>query len=74
MKGTELTDAQLDAAETFILERETRPCAKRDPSTLVEVEWKNLVRLVAWYGAIRFSSALSGGSSTSPGPMSEVAR
>jgi hypothetical protein len=74
MKGTELTDAQLDAAETFILEREIPPCAKRDPSTLVDVEWKKLVRLVAWYGAIRFSSALGGGSLTSPSPPGEVAR
>ena len=61
MRGTEITDAQMDAAEKFLLlvrsvDNETQP----DPEDSVSIPWNKLVRLVAWYGAIRANAVANG--------------
>jgi hypothetical protein len=61
MRGTEITDAQMEAAEKFILlvrsaDNNTQP----DPEDSVSMPWHKLVRIVAWYGAIRANAVANG--------------
>jgi hypothetical protein len=56
MRGTDLTPEQLKAAEKFIMDRSGR--AKRPE--MVMNKFDDLVRLVAWYGAIRFVAGRDG--------------
>ena len=66
MKGTDLTREQLKAAEKFILE-----LADQQPSDEARllIPWEDLVRLVAWYGAIRYAAGAKGFNSLEkPGP------
>ena len=65
MKGTELTPEQLQAAEKFILGRSNR--AKR-PEMILQ-RFDDLVRLVAWYGALRYKSARNGTGGSLEAPM-----
>ena len=63
MKGTELTDQQLDAAEKFILlmrAKDNLMVPERTQS--VTQTWDSIVRLVALYGAIRAKAVADGNS------------
>lgn len=74
MRGTELTPAQIKAAELFILERQ---CAGPvpDAETTISLPFEKMVRLVAWYGALRYRSAQRGqGSLEEPGYYAVVAK
>jgi hypothetical protein len=52
MRGTDVNPEQMEAAERFIAEHVTHgdPLPEDQPVT---VKWGELVRLVAWYGALR---------------------
>ncbi len=66
MKGDGLTQAQLDRAREFV---SGRLVFKRDieDDKDVTVRFGDLVRLVAWYGALRFISGMNGiGTTESP--------
>ena len=73
MKGIDINDDQMRAAETFLLERQEPPCKARTGDVLVGMRWKDLVRLVAWYGAVRAEGALKGIPVDKPGEPVEVA-
>ncbi len=64
MRGTELTQAQIEAAERFILARRakgnTQHPSQDEP---ISQKWGDFVRLVAWYGAIRYKAGIEGLSS-----------
>jgi hypothetical protein len=63
MRGTELTDAQMDAAEKFILLCRTEGNTRTPkPEESVSMRWSNIVRIVAWYGAIRAKAVADGNS------------
>ena len=63
MKGTELTDQQLDAAEKFILLMRAKDNLMVPERTqLVTQTWDSIVRLVALYGAIRAKAVADGNS------------
>jgi hypothetical protein len=63
MRGTEITDAQMDAAEKFILLCRTDGNTKMPkPEESVSMPWANIVRIVAWYGAIRAKAVADGNS------------
>lgn len=53
MKGTEVNSDQLSSARDFITEFVTHQPAPADPEQRIEIRWHELVRLVAWYGALR---------------------
>jgi hypothetical protein len=61
MKGTDLTQAQIDAAERFILARRATGNLQH-PAHDEEVrqKWGDLVRIVAWYGALRYKAGKDG--------------
>ena len=70
MKGSDLTEKQLKAAEQYILlRRASGNDAIPDASQRVELGWKELVMLVAEYGAIRAGSVAEGGSVKDPGEV-----
>ena len=61
MKGTELTPWQLEAAGKFIQERRIGAsdiCIADDQE--IRIKHGDLVRLVAWYGAVRAEATLKG--------------
>jgi hypothetical protein len=67
MKGTDCTPEQLKAAEKFI--RELAEETPLDDGGPVLIPWEDLVRLVAWYGAIRYAAGAKGFNSLEkPGP------
>jgi hypothetical protein len=71
MRGTDLTPEQLAAARTFIEGRML--CAPPRPDQTVTHRYEDLVRLVAWYGAIRYQGARAGiGEEGRPGRAEEV--
>ncbi len=54
MRGTELTKEQLDHAREFIARARTDKGPDHIPGDLdVTLPYHTLVRLVAWYGAVR---------------------
>lgn len=53
MKGTDITEKQMRAAEHFILLLVNDKNESLEPSTIISQRWDSLVRLVALYGAIR---------------------
>lgn len=70
MRGTDVTPKQMEAASEFI-------CSTRldapEPMKMVMMPYVDLVRLVAWYGAIRYKGALAGiGEEGSPGRAEEM--
>ena len=68
MKGTDLSEKQLKAAEQFILgARAEGNALQPEPSQVIAHRWEDLVRIVAWYGAIRAQSMLQGGTVEEPG-------
>lgn len=64
MKGTDLTQAQIDAAERFILARRATSNLQH-PKGDEEIlqRWSDFIRIVAWYGAIRYKAGSEGLSS-----------
>jgi len=64
MRGTELTKEQIEAAERFILARRAEGNSQH-PANDGEIvqKWGDFVRLVAWYGAIRYKAGAEGLSS-----------
>lgn len=72
MKGIDISESQLEAAADFICERRTVGSdIKLRPETEVAISWGNLVRLVAWYGAIRANAVARGGDPVHPGKVVE---
>jgi hypothetical protein len=63
MRGTDLTQAQLDAAEKFILLMRSKE-NKLHPTNDQKIahRWGDLVRIVALYGAIRAKAVADGNS------------
>ena|ERR1700729_3947856 len=68
MKGTDLTKEQLRAAEIFILETAGRRVGMDAPSGIVTMQFDAMVRLLAWYGAVRFKAARDGSGGTLENP------
>lgn len=63
MRGTDITEAQMDAAEKFIfLCRTDGNTRTPKPEEFVSMPWSNIVRIVAWYGAIRAKAVADGNS------------
>jgi|GEM_PF-3946941 hypothetical protein len=63
MRGTDITEAQMDAAEKFILLCRTDGNTRTPkPEEFVSMPWANIVRIVAWYGAIRAKAVADGNS------------
>lgn len=61
MKGTDLTQEQIDSAEQFIKDRfESYTRQQPEPETHVSLEFGVLVRVVAWYGALRYEAGALG--------------
>lgn len=70
MKGSDLTDKQLKAAERYILlRRADGNTVPPDGEQQVAMPFNSLVRLVAEYGAIRAASVEQGGSVDEPGDV-----
>lgn len=71
MKGSDLTDKQLSAAASYILlRRASGNNAAPNAADRIELSWKEIVMLVAEYGAIRAGSVLKGGGSVNePGEV-----
>lgn len=59
MRGVDCTPEQLKAAERFILARARRT----DSPEMITQRFEDLVRLLAWYGAIRYKAGRDGISS-----------
>lgn len=59
MRGTDMTPEQLTAARNFI-EGLVLLSAPPKPDAMITHRYENLVRLVAWYGAIRYEGAQKG--------------
>ncbi len=77
MKGTDLTPKQLKSAEEFILDRSRNRIDGRhviDPDHPIVMRWSDLVRIVAWYGALRYQAGKfgTGGTFEKPGPIDSV--
>ena len=64
MRGTDLTPEQLKSAEHFLLERSGR----RKAPEQVMMTWDQAVRVVAWYGAMRFKAGRDGTGGTLENP------
>ncbi len=68
MKGTDITPEQLSAAEHFV--KSVMDSTRNIPDSLpIAIRFDRLIRLVAWYGAIRFASAVNGGTLNQPGEV-----
>ena len=74
MKGTELSEKQLKAAERFILSLTDGNRESLEPSQIISQRWDSLVRLVAFYGAIRAKAMLRGGTVEEPQETFKLAR
>lgn len=70
MKGQDLTEKQLKAAEQYLIVRRADGCISRPhPDQNVVLPMKQLIMLIAEYGAIRAKSMLNGGSVDEPGEV-----
>ena len=70
MNGKNLTEKQLKAAEKYILlRRASENKAAPGDDQYVQLRWKELVMLVAEYGALRASGVERGGSISEPGDV-----
>jgi len=75
MKGTDLTEKQLKAAEQFILGARAKGNTQSpEADQAVTQRWSDLVRIVAWYGAIRAASMQHGGTVEEPGETFKTGR
>lgn len=72
MRGLDCTDAQLDAADRFITEHPMRGIhVSRDQA--VTVPYGEIVRVVAWYGALRYIAARDNSGGTLDNPADCIA-
>ena len=70
MKGSDLTPKQMRAATQYILlRRSSGNTLVPSPEQKIEVRWRDLVMLVAEYGAIRAGSVAKGSSVDDPGEV-----
>jgi hypothetical protein len=70
MKGSDLTEKQIKAAEKYILlRRASGNEATPHGDQHLKISWKDLVMLIAEYGAIRAGSVAKGGSVNEPGDV-----
>ena len=61
MRGTELTDAQIESARRFCADRrKDAPGDTPDDSRIISIPFGQMIRLVAWYGALRFQAGRDG--------------
>lgn len=69
MRGTDLTDEQLLSARKFVSDRMIPPQSEIPPMVTIPAE--KLVRLIAWYGALRFVAGRdgTGGTLEKPGEL-----
>ena len=68
MKGSDLTQKQLDAAEQFLMElRSDGNPVKPALDQVISMPWENIIRCVALYGAIRAKAVSDGNSPDEPG-------
>lgn len=75
MKGTDLTDAQIQSARQFLVDRrsgDNKGVMPADEENIVQ-SFGNLARVVAWYGALRYEAGRNGtgGTLENPGPIEE---
>lgn len=70
MKGSDLTDKQIESAKQYILCRRAKGNSyhPHDHQQIL-ITWRELVMLVAEYGAIRAQSIARGGSLEEPGEV-----
>ena len=73
MKGTDLSEKQLRAAEQFILSLTDGVRTSLEPSQIIFQRWDSLVRLVAFYGAVRATAMLHGGTVEEPNEVFKTA-
>lgn len=67
MKGTDCTQAQMIEARHFV-ENVALASPRELPDEPIMIKPDDLVRLIAWYGAVRFKAALNGvGTLENPG-------
>ena len=59
MKGIEINDDQMESACEFLTLIAEQPFPKHDDD-LVKIRFSTMVRLIAWYGAIRYKAAQDG--------------
>jgi hypothetical protein len=68
VRGTELTQQQIESAELFVRDRQ---CEGRKPQKdeRISIRFDDLVRIVAWYGALRYKAGRDkdGGTLEAPG-------
>lgn len=62
MRGVDCTPGQLRAAELFVLQHSLTVLPKNPRN--VTLDFDDLVRLVAWYGALRFEAGRDGNGGT----------
>lgn len=67
MRGTDVTQDQMDAAQRFLDEFACKnPPANPDTAT-VTMPWNVFVQIIAWYGAIRANGVAAGYPPDAPG-------
>lgn len=74
MRGTEVTEAQIQSAREFIAARQSRDSLNYpvlDDATVLPVKFGDFARMLAWYGALRYTAGSTGvgGTLEEPGPM-----
>ena len=71
MRGTELTAEQIESARDFVQGRLRGGSFPDDETDVVSMEAGSLIRIMAWYGALRYQAGATGkgGSEAKPGPM-----
>lgn len=71
MRGTEVNPDQFASAQDFITTFVTQQPAPDDPEQQIIIRWHELVRLVAWYGALRARGIENGrgGTVETPGKL-----
>lgn len=67
MRGTNVTEWQLRAAEKFLRDRNMNVAKPENYDRKVSLPFGDLVRLVAWYGQIRAKAVERGHSADEPG-------
>jgi hypothetical protein len=59
MKGTDLTPAQIQRAEEFVMQRAGQKLPI-DHGRLISIPFGQFVRVIAWYGALRYQAGAAG--------------
>ena len=72
MRGTDLTEWQIKAAEKFL--RDNSSSNPENDDKLVSLRFGDLVRMVAWYGQIRAKGVEAGNPADVPGETYSVTK